>query len=125
MTHRLRLPESEISLVRADAGQLHIRLSAASAVDQLTGTEGFLRGVNLVLDTVCWQGEAKLCFGKLVQASVKAEGARLEDLPAPGSIDALLQVTLEFRHGEALSIRAKSLRISVDEPLVFVESYAC
>ncbi|MBQ0958267.1 GNAT family N-acetyltransferase [Ideonella sp. 4Y11] len=121
---RLRFADAEVGAVEPMSGGWRLRLAAAPVDEQREGrwVEGYLTPVILAVQT---DAPAPDLLGRLAEGRlVDAQGRSFSDCPLPWTTGAC-RLELRGARGDALEIRASSVRLGAPPRAVWRESLAC
>ncbi|WP_157266098.1 hypothetical protein [Azohydromonas aeria] len=130
-SHTLMFADSEVAAVTAVATGIHIRLSAAHVLflerpDAGNSTEGFSRGVEILLPGAQWPDGALSGFmGRISEGRIRVGTAWAVKLPFPCSVSAPIQIELSFANQSHLELSAAGLECRFEGEANFSESLFC
>ena len=130
MTFALLFHDSEVGLVKSEAGTLVLQFSAAhvqrTAGHPGAGREtGHARTLELVFRQASWSGALPDCVGRLSQGRLSAGGVAHAALPLPFEAAGPVACELVFANGTLLEVSAASVQARFTGDPRFVESLAC
>ena len=123
--YTIAFADSEVASIRVVQGEVHLRLSAAAAVEWDTQAAGHLQAVELRIEKATWQGQPGSCFGRLSEGRLVEGSTPRPRMALPYRSTAPVALELRFGNGETLAVQGHGLRAWIDGPARFSQSLAC